>query len=139
MSESTMAACAVSPHLYEQLGEQITRLIEMGTLRPGERVPSVRRLSAQHQVSISTVTQAYRLLENRGLIEARPQSGYYVRPQRWNPPPEPEIHFPDPEVADLAVGQLIMRVVTDNQYPSLVRLGAMCDNVTYNTTPGPHP
>lgn len=138
MSASTVAASAIGAHLYERLGEQITRLIEMGTLRPGERVPSVRRLSAQHQVSISTVTQAYRLLENRGLIEARPQSGYYVRPQRWNPPPEPEIHFPEPEVADLAVGELIMRVVTDNQHPSLVRLGATCANVTYNPTPTLH-
>jgi len=63
--------------LYKQVALRISELIEHGTLRPGERVPSVRRCSEQQNVSIATVMQAYRLLEDRGLIEARPQSGYY--------------------------------------------------------------
>ncbi len=58
-------------HLYEQVAQRITQLSEQGTLRPGERVPSVRRLCALMEVSISTVLQAYRLLENRGWISAR--------------------------------------------------------------------
>src|SRR5947199_10500768 len=82
--------------LYKQVALRISELIEHGTLRPGERVPSVRRCSEQQNVSITTVTQAYRLLENRGIIEARPQSGYYVRAQRWSPPPEPEKSTPAP-------------------------------------------
>jgi DNA-binding transcriptional MocR family regulator len=61
--------------LYESVATEIATLIDAGTLLPGERVPSVRRLSRQKRVSISTVLQAYRLLENRGRIEARPQSG----------------------------------------------------------------
>ena len=61
---------------YEQVARRLTDLIEHGTLRPGERVPSVRRCSVQLDVSIATVLQAYRLLENRGFIEAHPQSGY---------------------------------------------------------------
>ena len=75
--------------LYKQVAFRITELIEHGTLRPGERVPSVRKCSEQQNVSIATVMQAYRLLEDRGIIEARPQSGYYVRLRRWSPPPEP--------------------------------------------------
>jgi len=39
----------------------------------------VRRLSTQRRVSIATVLRAYEVLENRGLIEARPNAGYYVR------------------------------------------------------------
>src|SRR2546430_16744871 len=77
--------------LYDQVALRISELIEHGTLRPGERVPSVRRCSEQQNVSIATVMQAYRLLESRGVIEARPQSGYYVRRERWVPPPEPEM------------------------------------------------
>src|SRR5438132_4944650 len=80
--------------LYKQVALRISELIEHGTLRPGERVPSVRRCSEQQSVSIATVMQAYRLLEDRGEIEARPQSGYYVRTRRWTPPPEPEMTRP---------------------------------------------
>ena len=75
--------------LYKQVALRIAELIEHGTLRPGERIPSVRELSEREEVSIATVTQAYRVLESRGLIEARPQSGYYVRARLWSPPPEP--------------------------------------------------
>ena len=48
-------------------------------LRPGERLPSVRRLSQEKKLSISTVLQALRELEERGQVEARPQSGFFVR------------------------------------------------------------
>ena len=65
--------------LYHQLADQIHELIRAGTLRAGDRVPSVRRLSTQQRVSVSTVLQAYQRLEDIGVIEARPQSGYYVR------------------------------------------------------------
>ena len=68
--------------LYHQLAEQIQQMIHAGTLRAGERVPSVRRLSTQERVSVSTVLQAYQRLEDAGVIEARPQSGYYVRRMR---------------------------------------------------------
>src|SRR4051794_1944258 len=68
-----------SVKLYERGADEITRPIDHGTFRPGDRLPSVRRLSEQQSVSISTVLEAYRLLENSGLIEARPQSGYFIR------------------------------------------------------------
>src|SRR5260221_14024240 len=94
---------------YKQIALRISELIEHGTLRPGERVPSVRRCSEQQKVSIATVMQAYRLLENRGIIEARPQSGYYVRTQRWSPPPEPGMSKPTPRPVDVRVSELIMQ------------------------------
>src|SRR5215210_3789805 len=81
--------------LYEQVAETIARQIEAGTLRAGDRVPSVRRTSKQHRVSVSTAVQAYLALENRGLIEARPQSGFYVRPQQRAAVPEPLLSRPN--------------------------------------------
>ncbi len=63
---------------YEQLAELIVSMIDNGTLAPGMRLPSVRAISEQHGISISTVLQAYRLLEDRGVLVARPQSGFYV-------------------------------------------------------------
>lgn len=67
---------------YEQLADLIVGMIDNGALAPGMRVPSVRSLSEQHRLSISTVLQAYRLLEDRGILVARPQSGFYVAADR---------------------------------------------------------
>lgn len=64
---------------YLQLAETLAAAIHRGTLPPGSRLPSVRRCAQSHSVSINTVVAAYRQLEDRGLIEARPQSGFYVR------------------------------------------------------------
>ena len=64
--------------LYLRTAHALERQIKDGTLRTGERVPSIRGLSRQQGVSISTVLQAYMWMESRGLIEARPQSGFYV-------------------------------------------------------------
>ena len=64
---------------YERLAEDLSGIIATGSLRPGERLPSVRRLSRERRLSVSTVLQALHQLEDRGLVEARPQSGYFVR------------------------------------------------------------
>jgi DNA-binding transcriptional MocR family regulator len=110
--------------LYENVAAQIAQLIEGGTLRAGERVPSVRALSRQQRVSVSTVLQAYRALEDRGLIEARPQSGYFVCAKAWTPPPEPKTSRPTKGATQVAVRELAMRVMQAAGNPALVRLGA---------------
>ncbi|MBW9103821.1 PLP-dependent aminotransferase family protein [Paraburkholderia phenoliruptrix] len=65
--------------LYEKLAEEITEAVRRGVFAAGERIPSVRQASQQHGVSIKTVLHAYALLESRGIVETRPQSGYFVR------------------------------------------------------------
>lgn len=65
--------------LYRRLADEIQTLIENGSIRAGHRLPSVRVTARQRQISIGTAVEAYVLLENRGAIEARPKSGYYVR------------------------------------------------------------
>lgn len=66
--------------LYEKLARDIEGQILKGVYRDGERLQSVRETSRQRQVSITTVLRAYLLLESRGLIKSRPQSGFYVTP-----------------------------------------------------------
>ncbi|WP_420994607.1 PLP-dependent aminotransferase family protein [Cupriavidus sp. 30B13] len=68
--------------LYEKFADDIERLIQQGVYRHGERLPSVRQASQQHRISITTVLHAYLLLESRGLLLSRPQSGYFVDLQR---------------------------------------------------------
>ena len=75
--------------LYLKVAHQIERQIRKGTLRVGDRVPSIRGLKRQQGVSVSTVLQAYFWLENQGWIEPRPQSGFYVRVPMAQLPPEP--------------------------------------------------
>jgi DNA-binding transcriptional MocR family regulator len=65
--------------LYRKLADEVQTLIEERSLRVGQKLPSVRVTARQRQISIGTVMQAYVVLENRGYIEARPKSGYYVR------------------------------------------------------------
>src|ERR1700712_3180575 len=65
-------------HRYEELAGYITTLVDNGTLRPGARVPSLREIGRQRRASLSTALQAYRLLEDQGIIEARPRSGFVV-------------------------------------------------------------
>lgn len=71
--------------LYQELFATLSGLIRAGTFPPGSRFPSVRHTSKEHRVSISTVIEAYRRLEDEGLIEARPRSGYYVAPPKISP------------------------------------------------------
>ena len=102
---------AQSIFLYEKIANRITELIQKGTYRSGDRIPSVRQTSKQQGVSISTVLQAYLVLENKGLIEARPQSGYYVRAAEFDQLPEPETSSPSLDPSQVSLQQLMMMVL----------------------------
>src|SRR5689334_12431924 len=118
------AAKAAGRFAYERLAADIAELIRAGTLRPGDRVPSVRRMCASRGVSMPTVLQAYRLLEARRLIGARPQSGFYVLPPEARPAltkHEPIAALPKPGA--ITTGDLIMRVLEMVANPALVPLG----------------
>ncbi|TQV86365.1 PLP-dependent aminotransferase family protein [Aliikangiella coralliicola] len=65
--------------LYEQIADDLRDLINQGVYHPGDKLPSIRHLSVQRKVSIATVQRALEELEVRGLIEAKPKSGCYVR------------------------------------------------------------
>jgi DNA-binding transcriptional MocR family regulator len=114
---------------YERIAEDVTRLIETGVLRPGDAIPSVRELSRQQGVSITTVLQAYYQLEARGLIEARERSGFYVCKRLPFALPEPEISSPAGDPSEVSIRDLVLRVVlADTQHPGLVQMGAAHPN-----------
>lgn len=71
-------------YLYRQVIDLITENMDSGTLRPGDRLPSLRRMSTRIGVSIPTVRQAYIELERQRRVESRPQSGFYVRARNGN-------------------------------------------------------
>jgi DNA-binding transcriptional MocR family regulator len=65
--------------LTEGLAERFAERIAQRLLPPGARLPSVRGCAKLHRVSASTVVGAYDLLQAKGLVEARPQRGFFVR------------------------------------------------------------
>ncbi|HMW64189.1 MAG TPA: PLP-dependent aminotransferase family protein [Accumulibacter sp.] len=108
---------------YERLAEDLSGIISSGNLRPGERLPSIRRLSRDRRLSVSTVVQALRHLEQRGLIEARPQAGYFVRhvaPRRASPAARPTPVEPVP----VDVSQRLIRVLLGGVQPGVAPLSA---------------
>lgn len=115
-----------TPPLYVELADSLQQLIEQGTLRAGHRIPSVRRMALQRDVSISTVLQAYTVLENRGYLEARPQSGYYVRPRLPFEIPEPRMARPMAKPAYVSTSDLTADFMAHASNPACVQLGAAC-------------
>ena len=113
----------LNKRLYEQTADRIQNLIQQGTLKPGDRLPSVRKLRQQLSISTSTVLEAYRLLEDRGLISARPQSGYYVRQTALQQPDEPDTTTPPKQVysVDTSLAFRVMNAIRD---PQILKLGA---------------
>src|SRR5688572_22015317 len=74
-----MEEVALKDHKYIEVADRIEILIEKKVLKVGDKLLSVRALSKEQGISLSTAFQAYYFLESKGLIEARPQSGYYVK------------------------------------------------------------
>lgn len=110
--------------LYEQIAGRLAGMIESGAFLPGDRVPSVRSLSREWRVSITTVMEAYRRLENRGLIEARPQSGFYVLPRMDRRLAPPSLTAPDSAPSTVTSCELVRRLIQDGTNPKLLQLGA---------------
>ncbi len=110
-------------NLYEQLATELAGLIAERIYAPGERLPSIRHLADQKRLSISTVMQALRLLEDRGLIDARPQAGYFVRHRAHQLTTVASVENPK-EPLYVGITNSLMRVCQANEAPGVVQLGS---------------
>jgi GntR family transcriptional regulator len=70
--------------IYEQIVQQIRQMVEQGTLKPGDQLPTVRQLATDLRVNFNTIARAYRLLDVAGLISTQQGRGTYI----WEPPDE---------------------------------------------------
>ncbi|MGN0926295.1 GntR family transcriptional regulator MpaR [Ectopseudomonas mendocina] len=109
---------------YEKFADEIAELIRTGVLGPGEKVPSVRHASRTYGVSPSTVFQAYYLLEDRGLIQARARSGYFVREHAKRPLHEPELTAHTAQTTEVDVSELVFSVLASLKDPHTVPFGS---------------
>ena len=76
---------------YLQIVQQVERALRMGTLRPGDQLPTVKQVVAEVTVNPNTVTRAYRELEHAGLVEGRQGVGTFVARRPHGPPPEEQM------------------------------------------------
>jgi len=113
-----------SDYLYRQVIDLINDNIDSGTLGPGDRLPSLRRMSERIGVSIPTVRQAYIELERQRRVESRPQSGFYVRNSRANDIVRPAPRFQTSAKPVAVSGRNLIDRVSDGLYqPGVVPLG----------------
>jgi len=97
-------------HLYLQVAGGIEKMIGEEILKIGDKLPSVRVLSEEYGISMGTAFQAYYHLEGKGLIEARPKSGYYVRFNFRRMPGLPRMAETEPVASEVSVEEMISAV-----------------------------
>ncbi len=66
--------------IYVQIRRAVVHRVLSGSLAEGEAVPSVRQVAADELINPLTVSKAYQMLVDEGLLEKRRGLGMFVRP-----------------------------------------------------------
>ncbi len=98
---------------YHEVAERIEQLIARNVLKVGDKLLSVRALSREQGISLSTAFQAYYFLESKGLIEARPQSGYYVKYSPNHILDLPAVSDTPDDIVPVSINEMINSVYSD--------------------------
>ncbi|TDN59464.1 PLP-dependent aminotransferase family protein [Scandinavium goeteborgense] len=114
---------------YQHLANLIAERIEQGLYRHGEKLPSVRALSQEHGVSISTVQQAYQTLETLQLITPQPRSGYFIAPRKAQPP-VPAMSRPVQRPVDVTHWDQILTMLDARHDKSIIPFGGGSPDIT---------
>lgn len=73
---------------YLQLVQQVKQAVQLGRLRPGDQLPTVKDVVAKLVINPNTVLKAYRELDIEGLVEGRRGQGTFVSATLPSPPLE---------------------------------------------------
>lgn len=117
---------------YQHLASLLAERIEQGLYQSGERLPSVRMLSGEHGVSISTVQQAYHLLEERQLIQPQPRSGYFVAPRKATPP-VPALTRPVQRPVEITQWESVLELLSSRGSGAVMQLGSGIPDISRST------
>lgn len=116
-------------HKYHEVADRIEMLIEKKVLKVGDKLLSVRALSKEQGISLSTAFQAYYLLESKGLIEARPQSGYYVKYSPEHILDLPTVSEPPDDAVPVSVDDMINSVYLDLRSEKLLNFSMAAPSI----------
>ena len=117
-------------HKYAEVADRIESLIEKKILKIGDKLLSVRALSKEQGISLSTAFQAYYSLESKGLIEARPQSGYYVKYSPEHTLDIPTVCDPVDDAVPVSVDDMINSVYHDLRSDKLINFSTAAPSVS---------
>lgn len=108
---------------YLKLANTIEQQIRNGEYLAGDKLPSLRKLRATTGLSISTVYQAYEELENRGLLEVKEKSGFFVRPLLTDILPQPKQGVSPVKAHKVAINVLSAMMQRSLTNPDLIPFG----------------
>ncbi|MBM9499870.1 PLP-dependent aminotransferase family protein [Leptospira sp. 201903071] len=122
---------------YESIALSLKSMLEAGVLKAGDKLPSLRKVSVESKVSISTVLMAYELLENEGYIESRPKSGYVVLSRKMGTkvptmPKKPKL------VSSFGIDERISSLLDSLQNPNILQLGTAIPERDFLPIPSLH-
>lgn len=124
-----MTSAAPSPQttpLYLRITENLTQQMASGALRAGDRVPSLRALSRQLRVSITTALQAYLWMESRGYLESRPRSGFFVRTPFARLIAVPQFESRKSRPAEVSTDAVLSDIIAGANDPANIPFGVAC-------------
>jgi len=118
---------------YMAIADQLADQIQRGIYRVGDPVPSIRAGRQVFRVSAGTLLEAYRQLEDRGYIRARPQSGYYVRPLPGSShaAPRATTTCSSPKDIEVSMSVALLRQMSDRK---VLQLGAAVPDAIFQPT-----
>ncbi|MGQ8365361.1 PLP-dependent aminotransferase family protein [Glaciecola sp. 1036] len=117
---------------YLHLASRLREHIQMGYYGQSDKLPSVRQLAAEHEVSISTVQEAYRRLEQDGLVEAKAKSGYFVA-QGKQPIALPKESKPPQRPMDVSQWEDVLAMLMGHSGESVCEFQHAMPDMTSNT------
>ena len=111
---------------YRLVERRVLDLVEAGELVPGRRLPSIRQMSSRLGVGIATVNHAYQELERKGMLEARPRSGFFLR-KAESEPQVPVFHASKPSAPRPGNRSALIATVLESLGDSkLMPFGVVC-------------
>lgn len=117
---------------YQHLATLLSERIAQGLYQSGDRLPSVRSLSQEHGVSISTVQQAYHILEDQQLITPQPRSGYFVAPHKAAHP-VPKLTRPAQRPIEITQWGAVLELINSRNQQNMISFGSGIPDLTQPT------
>ncbi|PCJ45057.1 MAG: GntR family transcriptional regulator [Moraxellaceae bacterium] len=129
---------------YEQVAQTLIQEIEGGLYQNGERLPGVRKLARHFQMSVSTIVEALKLVEDQGIIEVAERSGHFVSLKcrdDENSSSLDTVNLPTMSRVNLkpcpvTQSEWVMNLVRATLEPDVVQLGAAVPHADYLAVKG---
>ncbi|MBB1486013.1 aminotransferase-like domain-containing protein [Oceanospirillum sediminis] len=111
-----------SAHLYLNISLKLKKLLRHHT-EPEQKLPSLRQISEEFNISLSTAQSAYQQLIDEGLVQVRPRSGYFLTPDKRQQSLQPQMPAATPGAERVKVSELVIRMLSLARQKPVINLG----------------